>query len=135
MKADTAPSAAVCCAMSPMLENEVRRLGVLLAENSHTAPESSRLTATPFWMLSLSTYLYYALILVWFGLYICPTKPKPIYREAGQKKKVQMGVELGGSYMAAITQPMTILRNHAVSTPLGSRCVLYEGVISVKSSL
>lgn len=25
------------------------------------------------------------IILVWFGLYICPTKPKPIYR-AGQKR-------------------------------------------------
>lgn len=24
-------------------------------------------------------------VLVWFGLYICPTKPKPIYR-TGQKK-------------------------------------------------
>lgn len=25
-------------------------------------------------------------VLVWFGLYICPNKPKPIYG-AGQKKK------------------------------------------------
>lgn len=40
--------------------------------------------------------------------------------KAGQKKKVRMGVELGGSYIDAITQPMTILRNHAVSIRLGS---------------
>ena len=31
------------------------------------------------------------IIVVWFGLYICPTKPKPIYR-AGQRKKMGAGV-------------------------------------------
>ena len=39
------------------------------------------------------------LCLVWFGLYICPTKPKPIFIEAGQKKKrvgCNDGCSLGG---------------------------------------
>ena len=39
------------------------------------------------------------LCLVWFGLYICPYKPKPIFIEAGQKKKrvgCNDGCSLGG---------------------------------------
>ena len=38
-------------------------------------------------------------VLVWFGLYICPYKPKPIFIEAGQKKKwvgCNDGSSLGG---------------------------------------
>ena len=27
------------------------------------------------------------IILVWFGLYICPTKPKPIYGDGWAKRK------------------------------------------------
>ena len=27
-------------------------------------------------------------VLVWFGLYICPDKPKPIYRESWAKEKL-----------------------------------------------
>lgn len=33
--------------------------------------------------------------MVWFGRYICPTKPKLIYRRGWAKEKVGMGAELG----------------------------------------
>ena len=46
--------------------------------------------------------------MVWFGLYICPDKPKPIYGNGWAKEKVQMGVELGGSYLDAITELVTM---------------------------
>ena len=32
----------------------------------------------PSWMIEIG--------LVWFGLYICPTKPKPVYRGLGKRK-------------------------------------------------
>ena len=50
--------------------------------------------------------------MVWFGLYICPDKPKPIYWNGWAKEKVQMGVELGGSYLDAITELVTMRHMH-----------------------
>ena len=47
------------------------------------------------------------LILVWYGLYICPTKP--IYG-SWTKEKVRMDVELGDSYLDTITELITIMR-------------------------
>ncbi len=44
----------------------------------------------------------------------------------GQKKKVRYGVELGGSYLDAITELIAIMRFRGVSTPLNSSCVPFE---------
>lgn len=40
-------------------------------------------------LLFFSCYYHMAMLklsLVWFGLYICPTKPKPVYRGLGKRK-------------------------------------------------
>ena len=70
--------------------------------------------------------------MVWFGLYICPDKPKPIYGGVA-KEKSSDGCRVGWLLSGCDYRVDCRYEILAVSTPLGSRCVLCEGVISVNN--
>ena len=71
------------------------------------------------------------IILVWFGLYICPTKPKPIYRAAQKKSQTpEKSVQAEKSTRPKKGSPLLFLFiSHYLNTGFEHKGVNTEGCL------